>query len=247
MSLDNPAYKLEGSGPLLVYVAGMDGTGELFFKQARLLRRRYKVATFRARDGRDFGYDDLTTDIASIIRDAGFQRAIMVGESFGGTVALNFALERPEMVERLVIVNSFPRFRGRIRIRLAAWLTAHLPFKRMWMARVVASSLGLFVDCVGASDRRRFFDAVKTVRQESYVRRLELIASLDIENRLSEISAPTLFIAGKRDLLVRSVKEANVMAALMPNAAVKILPRAGHSCLLNDEVDLSELLTEWIG
>ena len=232
---------------MLVYVAGMDGTGALFFKQSLALCCSYEVATFRARDGRDFTYDDLTADIASIIGDAGDHRALVVGESFGGTVALSFALRYPQMVERLVIVNSFARFRGRIRIRLAAWLAALVPSNLMWVARFVASMLGLFVDGVNASDRRRFFDAVRTVRQESYVRRLELIATLDIEKRLPEIHCPTLFLAAKRDLLIRSAKEAKKMAALMPNARLKLISRAGHACLLNDAVDLSALLSEWIG
>src|SRR2546423_3753754 len=115
-----PQYRMEGSGPLLVYVCGLDGTGELFFKQAAQLSQSFRIVTFRQRDEGDFSYEDLAADVAAIIRDIGEPCATLVAESFGGGVALVFALSYPEMVERLVIVNSFPRYRERIRIRLAA-------------------------------------------------------------------------------------------------------------------------------
>ena len=232
--------------PLLVYVAGMDGTGELFFKQAPALARSYRVVTFRSRERGRFTYDDLSDDIADIIRRMGEQRATIVAESFGGTVALAFALRYPEMVERLVIVNSFPRYRRRIRIKLGARLAAVVPFRLTWMTRVAADTLGLAVDGVSKEDRKRFFEAIRSVEQEGYVRRLQLIEEVNLDDRLGEIQAPTLLIATKKDLLVPSIKEAHLMAARMPNAQVKILEGAGHACLLGNQVCLAEILTEWI-
>ena len=239
-----PQATVEGSGPLLVYVAGLDGTGELFFKQLPALSRSYRVATFRSRDYGRFTYDDLARDIASIIRESGEQRATILGESFGGTVALWFALGYPEMTERLVVVNSFPRYRRRIRINLAARFASILPFNSIRPVRVAASALGLFIDSVSREDRHRFYEAVSTVKREGYARRLQLIAEFDVINRLPEIQAPALFIAGENDLLVPSVKEARAMAARIENAKVKIIKGVGHACLLGNRVRLAELLAE---
>lgn len=244
-SLDtSPEYRVEGSGPLLIYVAGLDGTGELFFKQARRLALAHRVVTFRSRDHGRFTYDDLTDDIARIIRDLDEQHATLLGESFGGTVALSFALRYPRMVERLVVVNSFPRFRKRLTIKLGGMLAAGLPFRLLWPVRRAASVLGLLIDGVDREDRRFFWRAIRTVSSEAYRRRLQLIAQFNIEPRLSEIQTPTLFIAGERDLLIPSVKEAHAMAARMPNAAVRVIKGAGHACLLGSRVRLDELLAE---
>ena len=54
-----------------------------------------------------------------------------------------------------------------------------------------------------------------------------------------------IFIAGDRDLLIPSVKEAYAMAARMPNARVKVIKGAGHACLLGSRVRLDELLAGW--
>src|SRR5947199_5840071 len=87
-----PPYRVEGSGPLLIYIAGLDGTGELFFKQAPALARSYRVVTFRSRDDSRFTYEDLADDVAAIINDLGESRATILAESFGGGVAFTFAL-----------------------------------------------------------------------------------------------------------------------------------------------------------
>jgi 3-oxoadipate enol-lactonase len=237
-----PRYTVQGSGPLLVYVAGLDGTGQLFFKQAEQLARLYSVVTFRSRDDGRFTYEDLTSDLAAIIEDLGEKQAIIVGESFGGTVALNFALAYPQMVARLVVVNSFPRFRNRFKIGTGALLASGLPFRLLWPFRRAASALALFVDGVKKADRLLFWQAIRTVSGCAYAHRLRLIADFDVEARLGEIQAPALFIAGDRDLLVPSAQEARAMAARMPNAVVKIVEGAGHACLLGDRVCLAELL-----
>ncbi|HYP28249.1 MAG TPA: alpha/beta hydrolase, partial [Blastocatellia bacterium] len=106
------SYKVEGRGPLLVFIPGLDGTGELFFKQKPDLVGSYRVATVHLSEQGDFTYEDLTDDVAAIIKELGEERAIIIGESFGGTVALSFALRHPGLIDRLIILNSFPRFRG---------------------------------------------------------------------------------------------------------------------------------------
>ena len=244
ISPHTPRYSVEGTGPLLIYLAGLDGTGQLFYKQAAPLGRSYRVVTFRSRDDDRFTYEDLTSDVAAIIRDLGEQQATIVGESFGGTIALSFALAYPRMVARLVVINSFPRFRNRFKIEMGVRLASGLPFRLLWPFRRTGNALGLFIDGVKKEDRRLFWKAIRTVSAKAYVRRLQLISDFNIQNRLGEIQAATLFIAGDRDYLVPSAKEARAMATQMPNAIVKIIEGAGHACLLGDRVCLAELLMD---
>ena len=239
-----PLYEVQGAGPLFIYIAGLDGTGELFFKQSPMLESRYRVVTFRSREGGEFSYDDLADDVAAIIEDNEETRATILGESFGGTVALSFALRFPEMVERLIVVNSFPRFRRQLLIRVGARLASVLPFSTTWLARSGGSFLGLLADGVKPGDRKRFFAAINTVKQEGWARRLKLIAGFNVEDRLHEIQAPTLFIAGEKDLLIPSVREARAMARRMPHAVVRVIEGAGHACLMGDRVNLAQILEE---
>ncbi|HYL99913.1 MAG TPA: alpha/beta hydrolase [Blastocatellia bacterium] len=234
-----------GNGPLLVYISGIDGTGSLCFKQIPGLSKHYRVATFRLRDGCSFTYSDLVEDVAEIIRDAGEERAVVAGESFGGTIALNFAIEHPDMVDRLVIINSFSRYRHRARLTLVDGLLSILPRRLTWFLRSFASRLGLAFDAVKHADREEFFNAIRTVNLDSYRRRLALIKQVDLDDRLKEISAPTLFVAAERDIVVPSLDEAMFMSERVPGSTVQVIKGAGHACMLADQVSLAAIIAEW--
>jgi pimeloyl-ACP methyl ester carboxylesterase len=237
-----PKYRVTGSGPPLVYVPGLDGSGELLFKQTPDLARFFRVVSYRLRETGEFSYQDLTDDLASVIEGACAGRATIVAESFGGTVALSFALRYPSMIERLVIVNSFPRYPGRIRLWLATRLASILPSGLTMIARVIADSLGLIIDRVEPLVRERFVEVIKGVRLEGYRRRLRLIEEFDVEDRLGEIKTPTLLLAGDRDLVVPSVRAARMMSRRMPNATVKVVRGGGHALLLGARLRLADFL-----
>jgi pimeloyl-ACP methyl ester carboxylesterase len=111
---------IRGEGPAVVLVPGMNGTGELFYRQVPRLERSYRVATYSLREDAE-SLDELAADLARIVEIVApvDRRAIVVGESFGGAVALTFALSYPEHVRALVILNSFPHFAPQLRLRLA--------------------------------------------------------------------------------------------------------------------------------
>jgi pimeloyl-ACP methyl ester carboxylesterase len=240
-----PKYTVQGDGPLLVYIAGLDGTGKLLFKQLPLLTPHYRVVTYRSRESGRFVYEDLCDDVAGIIRDLGEKQATIVAESFGGTVALNLALLHPEVIDRLIIVNSFSKFRSPRKINLGVWLARVLSHSLTGLLRRGASTIGLIADRVTPADRKRFYKSIRTVPKPGYVRRLELIASLDLDQRLREIETSTLLIAGTRDLLLPSAREAEAMAKAMPNATVRLIEGAGHACLMGDRVNLADVIVEW--
>lgn len=244
-----PAYSLHGAQndlPLLVYVPGLDGTGDLFYKQIPSLTENYRVVTYRLREDTRATYENLADDIARIIEDLGETRATIVGESFGGGIVFHFALRYPSQIERLVIVNSFPYYRRRIRIRLATFFTSRLPAHFIVPFRLASATLGLLVDGVSHKERKKILQVLCSVEMKSYARRLQLISQIQVTDRLCEIQAPTLLIATERDLLVPSVREAREMQKRMPNAITKILYRKGHACLIRDDVRLRELMVDWI-
>lgn len=237
--------KAYGEGPLLVYICGLDGTGELLFKQIPELSRKYRVITYRSRDAGEFTYGELADDVAALIDGEGEERATVLGESFGGTVALMFALRHPSMVERLVIVNSFARYRGRTRLLLARFISSALPFRIIKPFRIGANLLGLYIDGVSKQDRQRFFEIMRTVRQEGYARRLRLIWDLNVTEALKEIRVPTLFIASERDIVVPSIKEGREMSSRIQDSKLIEVKGAGHACLLGERVSLAKILDEW--
>ncbi|MGH9763880.1 MAG: alpha/beta fold hydrolase, partial [Blastocatellia bacterium] len=78
-----------------------------------------------------------------------------------------------------------------------------------------------------------------------YIRRLELIAQVYLDNRLSEIKAPTLFVAAERDIVVPSLSEARFMASRVARSTIRVIKGAGHACMLGSKVSLASILADW--
>jgi pimeloyl-ACP methyl ester carboxylesterase len=223
----------------------MDGTGELFYRQIPLLERSYRVATYALRDkatSMDLLVDDLSRIVDAITGGSG--PAVIVGESFGGALALSFALAQPDRVSALVVLNSFPYFSPRHRLKLAILALSVVPWGAMSFVRRL-TAFRLHSPHTHKTEIRRFIELTAAATQEGYRNRLKALTGYDVRERLGHIKRPTLFLAADRDHLVPSVQQARLMVDRVPGAVMKILEGHGHICLIAPDLDLSQILAEW--
>jgi len=113
-------YAAVGSGPLIVMVHGFPDFWYTWRDQMAALAPNYRVV---ALDLRGYNLSDkpkgvenydmrlLMGDVAAVIKDAGQQKAIVIGHDWGGMISWQFAMYYPRMVDRLVILN-LPHPRG---------------------------------------------------------------------------------------------------------------------------------------
>jgi pimeloyl-ACP methyl ester carboxylesterase len=236
---------VQGTGKAVVLVSGLDGTGQLFYRQVPLLARSYRVATFALRDRADT-MDRLVADLGQVI-DAvspADRRAILVGESFGGALAMSFALARPEQVDALVVLNSFPHFTPQVRLHLAMLGLRALPWGAMALVRRL-TSFRLHSRHTRRLEIETFMKLTASASREGYLTRLKLLTHYDLREQLRELRPPTLFLAAEDDHLVPSVAEARYMAERVPRSAVRVLAGHGHICLIAPDIDLAQILDEW--
>jgi pimeloyl-ACP methyl ester carboxylesterase len=236
---------VEGSGPPLVYVCGREGTGRLFYKQAEDLARDHTIISFALRGAGRYEMTELVEDLAWVVGQAGGGRATFLGESFGGLLTMAAALARPELFERMILVNTFPYFAERAKIRLGVLAFSLLPYALVKAHRTRSARRVLFGDDVGEEDRRLFREHTRTVPSEGYVSRLRIIRDTDLRPRLRDIKIPALVVAGTRDRLLDSVSAARLLAASLPRARLKLLEGAGHVALLSGRVRVREWLREF--
>jgi pimeloyl-ACP methyl ester carboxylesterase len=144
-----------------------------------------------------------------------------------------------------VIVNSFPVIRSRARVRLAPLALRALPWGSMTLVRRFTEAR-LHSPHALPEDLREFHERSRQIGREGYLRRLEILGTYDIRERLSQISAPTLFLAGDCDRLVPSVAEARFMAGRVPRSTLVVLEGYGHICLINHDLDLLDHVGPWL-
>ena len=223
----------------------MDGTGRLFYRQVPLLAARYRVATYTLRDDAPT-MDVLVEDLARVIEAIadGGGPAVVIGESFGGTVALSFALARPDLVRALVVLNSFSCFLPQVRLHLAIAALRLLPWQTMALVRRL-TAFRLHSRYTHRAEVRRFLELTRNTRREGYVARLRILRRYDVRARLGALRAPTLILASELDHLIPSVREGRAMAERVPGASLRILAGHGHICLIAPNLDLERLLRDW--
>ena len=237
---------VQGTGEALVLVPGMDGTGQLFYRQTPSLSESFRTATYALRSNAltmDTLVDDLGRVIDAVAPET--RRAIVVGESFGGALAMSFALARPEQVSALVVLNSFPYFAPQFRLRLARYGLALLPWGAMPLIRR-ATAFRLHSAHTHREEIRRFVELTATASRDGYINRLQLLMSYDIRDRLHELRPPVLFLAAEQDHLVPSIQQAELMVSRVPRATLRLLHGHGHICLIAPDVDLRAILLPWL-
>ena len=228
----------------LILVPGLDGTALLFYRQVPLLARRFHVIAFPLPNEADRSMDDLVEELRVLVDEVSDGSAILCGESFGGALSLSFALAHPERVRGLVVVNSFSRISQRLRLRLAPLALRALPWGAMPLVRRFTER-NLHSPHARPEDLREFHERSRQIGRQGYIRRLEILRDYDVRDRLGEVRAPTLFLAGDRDKLVPSVREARYMSERVPHAEMKVLEGYGHICLINHDLNLLEHIDPW--
>ena len=110
---DRVAYRRAGSGPTLLLLHGIAGSSSTWLPAIRLLESRFTLiapdflghGASDKPDG-DYSLGNHASAMRDLLRLLGVDRVTVVGQSFGGGVALQFSYQYPELCERLVLVDA---------------------------------------------------------------------------------------------------------------------------------------------
>jgi len=162
----------------------------------------------------------------------GIRRAVLIGNSLGGAVALFLAAEHPERVSALVLVDPatpqarIPWTARALRAPLAgeaALALALRPFVAVWLKR------GLYARASRVTDRE-IDDAWRPLKVRG-TRRAALAAirtdPTPYRGLEARVRVPTLVIWGERDRLL-TAREAESVRSRIPGARLVLIPDAGH-------------------
>jgi pimeloyl-ACP methyl ester carboxylesterase len=234
----------KGSGPAIVLLHGFASSIYTWKDVLPVLARDHDVM---ALDLPGFGQSDCPPDVSfdeypgvvlGLLDRLGLRRATLVGNSMGGAVAVVVAAEKPDRVERLVLVDA---------------AGFNLEEKnRPWPLRVVGSApVAAVLDrmplrrlLVEASLRQVFFDhaLVTGDRVDEYLEPLlrpgaprairSLLASRSlrpdaVQRLLAEVRAPALILWGREDAWI-PVSQADRFAEALPGSRLFVLDRSGH-------------------
>ena len=182
------------------------------------------------------------------------ERAVWLGWSLGGLVALAAALRAPERVVGLVLMTATPRF-----IQAPDWPAA--------MAEKTLGQFhdGLLADPAGTLDRFLALqvrgsaaarETLRTLRRELAERPapdpralalgLDLLRDGDLRLGLAGLACPSLWLFGSHDTLVPAAV-APAVATLLPEARVEVIRGAAHAPFLSHPQETAALIDGFLG
>jgi len=220
-----------GSGPPLVYVPGIDGSGELLLGTAARLERRFRLTRVCYAGDATGDYATLAASVARCIASTGAERALVVAESFGVALALQTALDHPARVAGLALVNGFAHYRDRLELALTRSVFALFPRAWIHAARARFVQRGLFAPRRDDEALRALLALPGDWFDVRYRARLALIQRLDLRPRLAAIRCPVALYAADKDRVVAAVPAAREMQAGMAGSELFVIPDAGHLVL----------------
>ena len=238
-------YEEEGSGPALLLLHAGIANLRMWDPQVSAFAERYRVIRY---DARGYGRSDLPSapysnqsDLRALLQQLGIARAAFVGVSFGGGVALDFALDYPDTVAALVPVGSALNGYSGPRDPLldewgAAWERTRTTGDR---APAADAFMKVWVDGTGRAEETVRTHARRMVDDYPFwhlARGAPTAAAGNTYARVASIKAPTLVVVGDREVPYM-IAAMDALATKVPRAKHAISPGAAHLTNL-DQPDL---------
>jgi pimeloyl-ACP methyl ester carboxylesterase len=241
-----------GDGPPLILVPGMAGGFELLGPLARLLSSQFRVISYQLRGEdncfalrRPFDLQDLVADLSEFLDWLRLENPTILGVSFGGVLALEFAARYPYRLDKLVVQGVGARYEKGLFQQVASTVLNRFPlpsdnpfvnqfFNLLFGARQDNDALFEFVT-------RQCWQTDQSVMAH----RLRLVESFDMDRKLRRIRVPTLVMAGERDVLVSS-RSLSLLCEGLPHARFVRLPSAGHLAFVTRPSLVAQKVTEFL-
>lgn len=243
-----PAQNPQPHAPLLIYLPGMDGTGQLLKSQTQFLERSFDIRRLSIPVDDLTDWDGLVSRIVELIEtELGTEiprRAVyLCGESFGGCLALKLAAAAPQLWDRLILVNPASSFKQHAWMRWAAYFTQILPANLYSISCVGLLPFLAALDRIARSDRELLLHVMQSVSFKSAMWRISLLDRFDVSiEQLQQIAHPTLILSSGNDRLLPSAAEGKLLKQRIPHADLHFIPDGGHAVLLERDVNLHEIL-----
>ncbi len=227
-------YDVHGEGPPLILINGLGFGRWAWFKQIPTLSRHFRTITFDVRGERHLrnGVADLSADVVALLEHLGVRKTHVLGTSLGGFVAQELALERPDLVDGLILVcTSYGREGPET---MSPWALADmLGWPSLSTEGAVRRGLETATSEAYRAERPEEFEQIVRWRLadspslSAYYQQMRAGAHFDVSRDVGSISSPTLVIHGAEDRYVPPAN-ASALAEAIPEAELRVLNDAGH-------------------
>jgi 2-hydroxy-6-oxonona-2,4-dienedioate hydrolase len=243
----NIRYFEGGQGPAVILLHGMGGDKEMWMGNFAALAAGYHVYTI---DQIGFGHSDkplldykiatFVDFLAAFMQTQNIAKATVVGNSFGGWIALDFAIQHPDMVEKLVLVDAAG----------LAWMQPLAEMNPSSLAGTRTLIESVFYNKKMVSDdavRQVFNDRMHDNIGYTIQRAVAGFATPQFEDaKLDSIHLPTLVMWGRQDELIPLASGEKLRDGIK-GAKLVVFEQCGHVPQIEKSAEFNRALLEFLG
>jgi triacylglycerol lipase len=238
-----------GEGPPLVLIHGIGGDADQWAFVFGALSAANRVIAFDLlgfgrsdKPAIDYRVEGYVEFLDRLLRAIGIHRSAVLGHSFGGWIAAEFALRFPECVEKLVLVDAAGIDAGAAEIPIDLNVSSRRAMREAFEF--------MFHDQAFASDALvDLAYALHLERGDGYAIRSALATLADprekLDARLSELRVPTLLVWGERDALT-PVAMAREFHRRIAGSRLELIPECGHLPPLEKAAEFARAVTRFL-
>jgi pimeloyl-ACP methyl ester carboxylesterase len=251
-------YESHGAGEPLVLIPGFASGAWAWAWQIEDLSKQFRVITFDPRgvsrskisDGAGVSLQTIAADIAVLLDELGIEKASVLGASFGGFVAQEFALSHAERLNKLILACT--SFGGRnhvapdLEILMAFASTDDLnKSERIRKFMIPAFTPEFRAENAEVVEQVCQLREQNVVPENVYLAQLQSATTFDFEARASNIKAETLVLTGDADVVVPPQNSYNLAKAI-PNATLKIIKNGSHMFFIEKASEFNEIVSQFL-
>lgn len=260
-------YRMGGSGPVLLLIHGIAGSSSAWKEVMPRLAKEFTVIApdllghgESAKPMGDYSLGAVASGLRDLLGVLGIARVTVVGQSFGGGVAMQLAYQHPEICERLVLVDS-----GGLG-REVSWMLRllTLPGAEFVMPALFPKFLRPWGDATGRwlGDRgvksarvsemwRAYGSLTESENRYAFVRTMrgvidpggQTVSAMDRLYLAAHL--PTLIVWGDRDTII-PVEHAHAAHDAIPGSRLEIIEGAGHFPHVECPEEFAEILIDFL-
>ncbi|MEW6457998.1 MAG: alpha/beta fold hydrolase [Bacillota bacterium] len=241
-------YETRGQGRPLVLIHGLGSDHRMWGPQMDVFSKDHQVIAYDCRGhGASSpvppGYQlaDLAEDLARLLDGLKIGQAALVGVSFGGIVAQQFAVSYPERCLALVLSDTFSEVH--FPDSFGAWL--QVPVLRVLPRPILAQMIaGAYPKKRWRLAREELARAARNIRPGDVSRLRALINRVHLTEKLSVINCPTLVLTGDRWPVM--VKYARLIHEAVPGSRLELVPSACDPSSLTNVEAFNRLVLDFL-
>lgn len=248
----NLHYETVGRGEPLLFLHGLGSRGEDWAAQIPVFARHFRVITAdmrghgqSAKPPGPYSVPMMAQDVLALLDGLGIDAVHVVGLSMGGMIAFQLAVDHPERVRSLVIVNSGPALVART---AGEWLRIR---QRLWLAQLFGPartgrflSKRLFPKPDQAWLRAQFIERWAQNDRAAYLAALRALVGWSVLARVGAIQCPVLVISGDRDYTPLDLKRD--YTARIRGARLVVIEDSGHATPIDQTDQFNEIVLAFL-